>query len=119
MSEKEEKTIKTKLPKGVTPEMFAKFLELHSKENMKIASLPLNDNEDEFLDVIICVPNRKILGEFEKWMETKPLKAKEILINSCLLTEKDKVKANDDLFYSCVNAISELIPIRKAIIKNL
>ena len=118
MPEKEEKTIKVKLPEGVTPEMFAKLLEVHSKENMKIASLPIDDNEDKFLDVIICVPNRKILGEFEKWMDTNPLKAKEILINSCLLTKKDEVKASDDLFFSCVNAISELIPVRKAKIKN-
>ena len=71
------------------------------------------------LDVIVRVPDRKTLGEFEKWVDKAPDKAKEILINACVLTHKDEVKADDGLFMAAFDALSKILPYRSATIKNL
>lgn len=107
-----------KLPAGITEEMVAQAKEKYGDKKVKIAELPKDDNGDEFLSVLVRVPDRKTLDEFEKWMDKSPGKAKEILLNACLLSHKDEVKADDGLFLSAVEAIAQLIPIRKAVIKN-
>jgi hypothetical protein len=90
----------------------------YGDENVKIASLPLDDDATESLDVLVRVPDRKTLGEFEKWQGANPNKAKEIVINACVLSFKDVVKADDALFMTAFNACADLIPVRKATIKN-
>jgi len=107
------------LPAGVTEEMVTAWKERYGEDKVKGASLPKDDDGNEFLDVVVRVPDRKIVGEFEKWVDRDPNKAKEILINACLLTSKDEVKANDGLFYGAFDAIANLLPVRKALIKNL
>lgn len=102
---------------GVSKEQLESFKEKYGSK-LKHVRLPLDDDRNEFFDVIAIVPDRRIMGEFEKWMDKNPDKAKDILISNCLLSGKERVKADDDLFFTCANAIAELIPIRKAIIKN-
>lgn len=104
---------------GITQEMVNNAKEKYGADKVKYADLPLDDNNERFLTVLITVPGRTVIGEFEKWSDKNPNKAKEIIINSCLLSHKDQVKADDNLFFTAVNAIADLIPIRKAIIKNL
>lgn len=119
---KNEKTVQqVKLPEGVTAEMITAWKERYGEDKVKIATLLLDDevNTDNTLDVIVRVPGRKELNEFEKHVDREPDKAKAILVNSCLLSHKEEVKANDMLFLNAYGAISQLIPIRKAIIKNL
>ena len=113
------KEFKAILPEGITEEQINAWKERYGAEKVKAASLPMDDNGEKFLDVIVRAPGRKELSEFEKWVDRNPDKAKEILVNSCLLTHKDEVKASDDLFLAAFDAISQLLPIRKAIIKNL
>jgi hypothetical protein len=103
---------------GTMPEQIAKWKDLWGNK-VKLASLPLDDDGKEYLDVIVKAPDRNAMNEFEKWIDKNPGKAKEILVNACLLTRKDEVKASDDLFAGAFDAIANLIPIRKAIIKNL
>jgi len=107
------------LPQGVTAEMVAAWKEQFGADKVRLAELPLDDNGEKVLEVVVRVPGRKELGEFEKWIDRNPDKAKEIMVNACLLTKKDEVKAQDDLFLAAFDAISQLLPIRKAIIKNL
>lgn len=108
------------LPAGITQEMVDAAKVAYPKEgHVKMASLPLDDDGNDFLDVLVRKPDRRVIGEFTKWMEKNPTKADEILVNSCLLSHKDQVKADDALFGACVDAISQLISMRKAIIKNL
>ncbi len=60
------------------------------------------------------------MGEFEKWIDRRPDKAKEILIKACVLSpNKEEVLENDDKFAHCFNAIAEILPVAKAEIKNL
>lgn len=102
----------------ITPAMIADAKSKHGDDKVFIAQLPLDEDAVDFLDVLISVPTRKIIGEFEKYSDKDPNKAKEILINAHCHSFKDTVKSDDGLFYACVNAIADLMPIRKAIIKN-
>lgn len=112
----ETKTVQ--LPVGVTAEAIQAWKERYGNDKVKIASLPKDDEGTEFLDVVVRVPDRKTMGEFEKWVDKNPDKAKEILINACVLSSKDVVKADDGLFYGAFDALVKLIPVRAAIIKN-
>lgn len=58
------------------------------------------------------------LGEFEKWVDKSPDKAKEILVNACVLSNKEAVKDDDGLFFAAFDAITKLIPVRTATVKN-
>lgn len=107
-----------RLPAGITPELLATLKEKYDNR-LRYADLPKDDNGDEYLTVIVCVPDRVVTSEFEKWIDPNPLKAKELLVNACLLTHKEEVKADDGLFYAAVNAISSLIPLRKAVVRNI
>lgn len=118
MTPSNEKVPAIKTYPGITPEMISEAKAKYGEGKVKLADLPLDDDGDKFLTVLIRVPDRKTLSEFEKWADKQPDKAKEILLNACLLSHKDQVKADDNLFFTCTSAIAELIPIRKAIIKN-
>lgn len=111
-----DKTVK--LPESVTEEMMNIWKEKYGQNKVKIAGLPKDDDGNEFLDIIVIVPDRKVIAQFEKWVDHDPNKAKEILINSCVLTNKEEVKADDGLFLGAFDAITQLLPVRKAIIKN-
>lgn len=111
--------INSNLPEGVTEDMVKAWKDHYGEKNVKVAQLPKNDEGSESLDVIVRVPDRKTLGEFEKWVDKAPDKAKEILINACVLTHKDEVKADDGLFMAAFDALSKILPYRSATIKNL
>lgn len=114
MSEKKE----VELIGGTTPEQIAKWKDLWGNK-VKLASLPRDEEGTAYLDVVVKVPDSNVMNEFEKWMDKNPKKAKEIMVNGCLLTCKDEVKGDEGLFLGAYDAICNLIPIRKAILKNL
>lgn len=116
--EKENKS-KVKLPEGVTEEDIKAFKEKYGQNKVMLASLPLDDDGNEYLEVVVTVPTRKVISEFEKWVDKNPDKAKEIMVNACLLTSKERVKTDDGLFLGAFDAISKIMPVRTAIIKNL
>jgi len=110
--------VKIELPQGVTIEMMTAWKERYGEKKVMVATLPLDDDGEKFMDVIVRVPDRKTVGEFEKWIDKNPNKAKEVLINACVLSGKEAVKADDDAFFAAFDAVASLIPIRKAILKN-
>lgn len=114
MSENIEKNIG-----GASKSQIKAWKERYGEKKVKLATLPLDDDGEQTMDIIVRVPDRKSMGEFEKWLDKSPNKAKEILINACVLTQKEEVKNDDDAFMAAFDAIAELIPVRKAIIKNL
>lgn len=109
---------KNQLPEGVTKETIEALKQRYGADKIKIASLPKDDDGTEFMDVVVRTPDRKVLGEFEKWVDKNPDKAKEILINACVLSNKETVKADDGLFLGAFDALVKLIPVRSAILKN-
>lgn len=114
-----ENSKKIKLPDGVTEEDIKAFKEKYGQNKVMLASLPLDDDGNDYLDVIVTVPTRKVISEFEKWVDKNPDKAKEIMVNACLLTSKERVKADEGLFFGAFDAISKIMPVRAAIVKNL
>jgi hypothetical protein len=86
--------------------------------NVRIATVPLDDTGSGSVDILLKVPARQEIGDFQKWSDSAPTKAREILINACCLSNKEEVLADDFLFYTVSNAISGLFPIGQAKIKN-
>jgi len=107
------------LPQGVTTDMINAWKERYGQNKIKLATLSSDADVFDAFDVVIRVPDRVAMGEFEKWVDKKPDKAKEIIIKACLLTHTEEVLLSDDKFLACFNAIAEILPIQKAIIKNL
>ncbi len=107
------------LPDGITQDMIDSWKNRYGQAKIKLGEIPMNEERTQFLAVIGRVPCRKSMGEFEKWMDKDPNKSKEILINSCLLTCKEEVKADDFLFFAAFDFLSQLIPIGTATVKNL
>ncbi|WP_418894702.1 hypothetical protein [Limibacterium fermenti] len=106
------------LPVGISAEMIADAKAKHGEKNVKFLDLPLNDESTEFKTVLACVPTRTIMGQYRRFADTDPKKADEILVKNCLLSHKDEVLADDGLFYGALTGIADLIPMRKAIVKN-
>ncbi len=105
-----------KLPQGIT-QLMVDDAKAKGKD-VKLAEVPIDD-EGNTRSFLVCVPNRAVLSQFRKHMDVDPKKADDILVKNCLLSHKDEVLADDELFSSVLATISDLIVIRKGIIKNL
>lgn len=113
-------TVKTTvLPEGITQEMVDQAKAKHGEGKVKCISLPKDDDNNEFLNVLAIVPSRSIVGQYRRYADTDPKKADEILVKNCLLSHKDEVLADDGLFFGAVTGLAELIPVRQGIVKNL
>ena len=61
-------------------------------ENLKRIELPLDDNNNEILEVIVSVPDRRTMGQYLKYQNVNPAKAQEILVKNCnLKNSKEKI----------------------------
>ncbi|MDD2345194.1 MAG: hypothetical protein RBS19_03270 [Bacteroidales bacterium] len=107
------------LPAGVTEAMVVAAKAKHGQNNVKIIQLPIDDSSSEMKEVLACVPSRIVVGNYRRWSDSDPKKADEILVKNCILSHLDEVLADDGLFYGALSGLSELIPVRKAVIKNL
>ena len=106
------------LPSGITQDQISDAKAKFGDDKVKIALLPTSDSGTDTIAVLCKVPDRRTIGEFEKWIEKNPTKAKEILVKNSILTKVDEVMADDGLFFAAVDAVAELMPLRKAVIKN-
>ncbi|URC13946.1 hypothetical protein [Flavobacterium sp. B183] len=87
-------------------------------DQLRRIEIPLDDAYNEILEVIVCVPDRRTMGQYLKYQHVNPAKAQEILVKSCVLTDKDQILNDDALFLTCVSGLAELIPIRENVIKK-
>lgn len=107
-----------KLPEGITQSMIDEAKIKYGADKVKFVEI-LKENSDEVEKVVLAsVPSRNIVGQYRRFMESDPKKADDILVKNCLLSHKEEIFANDALFMGAMNGIAELIPIRKANIKN-
>lgn len=111
--------IKKELPEGITQQMIDDACRKHGKDKLRFLTLPKDDDGNSFLTVLAVVPDRALVGQFRRWADTEPKKADEILVKNGLLSHKDEVIADDGLFYGALDGLANLIPVRKAIVKNL
>ena len=108
------------LPEGVTPQKVDEWKAKYGEGNVKLAVLKKND-QGETMDAVVHTPNRTVIGEFEKHVESNPNKAKEVLVKGCVLSGLDEImrEGNDLLFFSAFNACSKLMPKAESELKNL
>lgn len=117
--EKDVKTTKENhLPDGITAAMVAEAKAKHGADKVKIIEIPIDDEATAYKGVLAAVPSRTIVGQYRRFADSDPKKADEILVKNCLLSHKEEVLADDGLFYGALSGIADLIPVRKAIIKN-
>lgn len=108
-----------KLPEGITEAMVETAKAKHGNDKVRLIDLLDEDGSAVSKTVLAVVPSRVVVGQYRRWAETDPKKADEIIVKACLLSHKDEVLADDGLFYGALAGIAELIPVRKAIVKNL
>ncbi len=108
------------LPEGITPQMVAEAKAKHGEDKIRLIDLPRGDDESNgYKTILACVPSRTVIGQYRRWADSDPKKADEILVKACVLSHKDEVLADDGLFFGALTGITELIPVRKGIVKNL
>lgn len=96
------------------------LIEKYGKKNLRSIDVPLDDTETTFLEnVTVVIPNRNVMGQFQKWQDANPKKASEILVRGCVINPEnlEVIMADDFRFNTTVAALSELIPIGNARIK--
>ena len=87
-------------------------------DKFKVLELPMDDLDTEYMEVIVRIPSRNVMGQYMKYSDQNPKKAQDILIKHCLLTNKELVLTDDALATSTVLLLAELLPIREGRIKN-
>lgn len=104
-------------------EITKELIEKAKKENpgCKIARVSMKDSEGKtvVLETLVKSPSRHIISEADKWESTNPGKAKEIYVRNCVLTDVEKVMADDNLFYQAYFAIIDLLPFQKPDVETL
>ncbi|HMI04278.1 MAG TPA: hypothetical protein VK541_17450 [Pedobacter sp.] len=110
---------KEKLPEGITQDMVDAAKTKWPKEGaVKFADLEMDDYGN-ILTVLVRRPCRTVMSEYSKWEKNSPKKADETLVKACLLSHKDQVMEDDDLFMAAVDAIAKMIKVRQATLKNI
>lgn len=96
----------------VSPEQKKKLKDLHG-DKLRSLHVPTDDECEKFIEIMAVVPDRNIVGQFQKFINTDPKKAQEILVKNSIKTSKEEVMADDALFYSTFGLVVELIPVRQ------
>ena len=96
----------------VSTEQKQKLKDLHGVK-LRSLHLPTDDENENFMEVLAIVPDRTTVGQFQKFINTDPKKAQEVLVKNTLKTSKEEVAADDALFYAAFSLIAELIPVRQ------
>lgn len=106
------KTKEIQLPDGITQEMVDDAKQKYGE--VMIVDLPYDETGDDVLQVLMHRPSRKDISMMEKYEDSDPKKAKDIIISATLLSHKDKVKNDDYLIVEANKAALELMPIKSA-----
>lgn len=78
-----------------------------------------DDEKNVVLEGLVRSPNRQVISEADKFETANPGKAKEIYVRNCVLTDVEKVLADDNLFYQAYIAILDLLPFQKPEVEML
>lgn len=82
-------------------------------DKLRSVIIPLDDDNTEELEVLVTVPSRAVAGQALRFISSDPKKYMEILIKNCVVTDKERIMADDALFFSTAPMIAELLPIRQ------
>ena len=103
----------------ITKEFIKEQKEKFPNCDLSKVCLKSKDGKETVLITVVRSPDRKVIGEAEKYEMNNPGKAKEIYVRNCTLTDVERIMADDNLFYQAYFAITELLPFQKPDIENL
>lgn len=112
---KTEATKQNELPSGVTQDMVNAWKAQYGKVKLKT----VYPEESEPYSTVTTVPDRKVVGEYFKWIDKDINRANMVLIRNCVLHDKENIIKTDELFYLVAKAITEDLPIGRTDTKNL
>lgn len=106
------------LPNGITQEMVDAAKEKHSK--VKLATL-FDGDGNEIKTILVGTPSAQVINQFERFVDREPAKAKKMLLKGVLCShiEIADEPQNTELFSAAFSAAAEMLPVGKAVLKNL
>lgn len=107
------------LPEGVTIDQYNIWMEEHNRK-VFVFEVPLDEDEDETALVVLrsYAADRTVCGQFEKWIDKDPQRARTILIKYSTLHGKDILTKNNFAFQAASNFLIEKFPMMKGAVKN-
>ncbi len=92
-------------------------------EHKEIYTINVQFEEPETNEVIELIgylkrPERYVMGMALAIINSNPVKAKEIILTKSWLAGDDRIKTDDDAFYSATVAVDELLTVRQASLKK-
>ena len=89
------------------------------KEDVFMIAVPEDDQGQSFAVGFIKKPNRAVLSQVMSLMLSNDVvKGAEVVLHSCWLEGDDRIKEDDQFFFSAINVIDQVISFRQAIIKK-
>jgi hypothetical protein len=80
--------------------------------------VPLNDKGTEMAVCYLSKPDRLTLGAVLHKEKTNSIAAKEMLLNATWLEGDQRIKNDDDVFYSACTALEKFFAVREASLKK-
>lgn len=110
--------IELELPNGLTSDRY-KALKDKWGSLVSIVEAEVDSKGGTTLVAVKSPENdRTVCGQFERFVDSNPDKAREILIQNCVLHGKEEVLENNYAFRSVSMLLIEMIPTGKARVKN-
>ena len=75
------------------------------------------DDKGNFLTAYLKKPDRQILSAVAAFQQDQ-IKASEILLNSIWLEGDERIKTDDELFFSALTALQDIIKVRVSTLKK-
>lgn len=112
-----------KISKAVTPEMVTEAKQKYPNTKMQIATLSTSDGE-EIGEILVKAPSTFTQAEFEKNVDKNTLKSKTLLVNNCVvdkeqLAEINAWEKNSEEYAAAFDAAAQMLPVGKAVLKNV
>lgn len=81
---------------------------------------PLDDEKKEIATAYFRKPDLKVIGAAQKFAESEPLKAGQIMYTNCFLGgDKEIFEHNDEAKLSAIQQLGQLFKVRQSDIKKL
>ena len=81
--------------------------------------IPRDDDGIEFAVGYLKKPERNILKGVISKVDSDPVTAMEILLNSCWIDGDEEIKTDDDLFFGAMGELQKMISIRSGELKKI
>lgn len=96
-----------------------KVEELRKKHGVKdVHVIDIENDNGEPFRAYLKSPDRAVLSRSISLAQTDPIRANEIVLNSCWLDGDEIIKTDDTLFMSAMQVLGGLINIRKATLNS-